>query len=129
MSFRKLSTGTIALLMILFLTAMSNDADVKAYTPEGTWDYTAVGVPSGYEVGKIVITREGEEYGATIVFSEYYSVKGEDVVYKNKEITFTVYVEGEEVKLSGTFDGDEFTGSAALYDGTYEMTAKRAAEE
>lgn len=125
MKIRNFGTGLISFSLILLFTFMSGETSGKAYTPVGTWEYMASGVPAEYQYGKILITQEGKEYGVTIAFSEYYKVEGQNVVYDKKSIKFSIYVEGEEVKLAGTFDGDSFTGTATLSGGVYELSAKR----
>jgi hypothetical protein len=94
----------------------------------GTWDYTVEGVPEGYEAGSMIISEKGKSYGVTMALNEYYKTEGESVNYKKKNLSFVIWVESEEVRISGSFDGDTFTGLVSLSQGDFEMVAKKKAE-
>jgi hypothetical protein len=60
--------------------------------------------------------------------NEYYKTDAEKVVYKKKAISFSLWVESEEILVSGHFDGDEFTGSLSYFEGDFDITARRTAK-
>jgi hypothetical protein len=49
-------------------------------------------------------------------------------VYKKNSISFSVYVENEEVKVNGNFEGDDFSGRLSYFEGDFDITAKRTAK-
>lgn len=115
----------VAVLLLIMASSFSTEAPAKRFTPEGTWAYSVPGVPEGYDQGKMIIVKEEKGYGVTMAINEYAKAEAEDVIYKKKAIRFTVWVESEEVKVSGTFDGDRLSGTVALSLGEFELTATR----
>jgi hypothetical protein len=73
----------------------------------------------------MLISEDGKEYKVTLQLNEYSRVVAEKVVYKKKEMSFTIYVETEEIQVSGSFDGDEFKGSISFSEGDFTITAMR----
>ena len=63
-----------------------------------------------------------------MALTEYYNVEAEKVVYKRRALSFSFWVESEEILVSGTFDGDEFKGSLSYFEGDFDITAKRTAK-
>jgi len=76
----------------------------------------------------MVIAEDGKDYKVTMVLNEYYKTEAEKVVYKKKTISFTIWVETEEILVSGSFDRDEFKGSLRYFEGDFSITAKRTAK-
>jgi len=91
----------------------------------GIWAFKALEAPEGYTSGNLVISKKESGYAVTVEFNEYLKYNTVDVVYKDKKIEFTVYIEGEKVTISGTFDKDSFTGEASYSEGVLELTAQR----
>jgi len=129
MNYKTLSTGLLALFLIVLMSSFSHDVPAKKYSPVGTWEYSVPGVQPGYETGKMVISEEGKEYKVTMVLNEYFQTDAESVVYEKGDISFSVWVETEEVKVKGSFEGDEFSGSLSYFEGEFTITAKRVEAE
>jgi len=128
MNYRKISSITLALLLFMLLSSFTGEAPVKRFSPVGSWEYSVPGVQPGYETGTMVVEKDGKDYKVTMVLNEYYQVEAEKVVYKKKELGFSVWVETEEILVSGIFDGDSFTGKISYSEGTFDLSAIRAAE-
>ena len=94
----------------------------------GSWEYSVPGVQPGYETGTMIIAKDGKDYKITMELNEYFKVDAEKVVYKKKTLSFTVWVETEEILVSGSFDGDNFSGKLSYFEGDFDITAKRKAE-
>ncbi len=94
----------------------------------GTWTFSAQDAPTGYTTGDIVITKDGEELAAEIVFSEYYIIKTNNLKLENKVLSFKAYVEGESINLKVTIAKDEMKGAVTFSAGTLPITAKRKKE-
>jgi len=101
----------------------------KKFSPVGSWEYSVPGVEPGYETGTMHIAKEGKEYKVTLELSEYYSVDAEKVVYNKKELSFSVWVENEEILISGNFDEEKFKAKLSYFQGDFELTAVRKAAE
>jgi hypothetical protein len=120
--------GLIALLLVVLVSSFAVEPPAKKFTPVGTWEYSVPGVQPGYEKGSMVIAEDGNDYKVTMVLNEYSKTDAEKVVYKKKTISFSLWVETEEILVSGTFDGDEFKGSLSYFEGDYTITARRTAK-
>ena len=119
-------TGILLLLvLVIFTTSLTLAPGEKKFNPVGTWEFKAPEAPEGYTTGNLVISKKESGYAITMEFNEYLKFNAVDVVYKNKKIEFTVYVEGEMVTISCTFDKDNFTGEASYSGGVIDLTAVR----
>ena len=125
MNYKNVYRGMIARLLVVRASSFTVEPTAKKFSPVGTWEYSVPGVQPGYEKGSMVIAEDGKEYKVSMALNEYYKVDAEKVVYKKKAISFSFWVESEEVLVSGTFDGDEFKGSLSYFEGDFDITAKR----
>lgn len=128
MNHKNIFRGPIAVLLVLLVSSFTIESPVKRFSPEGTWEYSVPGVQAGYEKGSMVIAEDGKDYKVTMVLNEYYKTDAEKVVYKKKTISFSIWVETEEIMVSGTFDSDEFKGSINYSEGDFKITATRKAK-
>jgi hypothetical protein len=128
MNAKTISRSLLALLLVVLVSSFTYHAPVKKFSPVGTWDYTVEGVPEGYETGSMIIAEKDKNYGVTMALNEYYKTEGESVVYKKKALSFIIWVESEEVSISGNFDGDTFNGTVSLSQGDFDMVAKKKLE-
>ena len=118
----------VVLLVMVLASSFVSEPLAEKYTPAGTWEYAVPGVQPGYENGSMIIAEEGKDYKVTMVLNEYFKTEAEQVVYKKKAISFSVFVENEEVKVNGNFEGDEFKGRLSYFEGDFDITAKRTAK-
>ena len=125
---KTVSRGLVFMLLIILVSSFTFDSPIKRFTPVGSWEYSVPGVQAGYETGTMIIAEDGKEYKVTMQLNEYFKVDAENVVYKKKDLSFSIYVETEEILVSGTFDGDEFKGSLSYFQGDFDITAKRTAK-
>jgi hypothetical protein len=125
MIYKSVFRGVFSVILLIMVSSFTIDAPAKKYSPLGRWDYSVPGVGEGYESGTMLISEDGKEYKVTLQLNEYSRVVAEKVVYKKKEMSFTIYVETEEIQVSGSFDGDEFKGSISFSEGDFTITAMR----
>jgi hypothetical protein len=125
MHYKTVSRGVFALLLVVLVSSFTLDAPVKKFSPVGNWEYSVPGVEPGYETGTMIITQEDKEYKVSMELNEYSKVDAEKVVYKKNDLSFSVWVETEEILVSGTFDGDNFTAKLSYFDGDFDLTAVR----
>ena len=129
MNSKTISRSLVALLLVVFVSSFTYEAPAKKFTPVGTWEYAIDGVPQEYESGKMIIAKKDKSLKVTMAINEYYKSEGEKVSYKKKSLSFILWVESEEVMVSGTFDKDQFDGMVSLSEGDFEITATRVTEE
>lgn len=122
-------TWTFAFLMVMaFVSLQSFSTDPKDVDPIGTFTFTAPMAPEGYGSGDIIVGKDQNAYTATLKFGEY-SVKGSSVKYEKNVLTFTVYLEGEYIRVKATFSADGVKGTASYSEGEVEFTAKKKAQK
>ncbi len=90
----------------------------------GKWSYEVMNVDPEYRTGVLTITKEDGVYKATIN-AGYEDQEVQNLVVKDREISFEVNVEGSLVEVSMTFDGDQMKGRAVAEDGVYSMKGTR----
>jgi hypothetical protein len=115
-------------MMVFLISLETQSAPTAKYSPAGTWEYSVPGVPEGYDRGVMVITENEEGYVVEVGPSLDYLMKAEKVEYSNKKLSFVVYVEYEEVKISGEFISEKFEGKVSYVEGEFDMTADRVPE-
>ena len=118
-----------AVLLVIVIASFSYASPAKKFSPAGTWEYSVPDVPEGYQNGNMIIVKLKDGYGITMGINEYSKVEAEHVVYKKKSLSFTLYVEYEEIAISGTFDKDTFTGTLSFSQGESDITAVRKVKE
>lgn len=129
MNFKSIA-GTLVCLVILTLTSsFAPESSVKKFSPAGSWTYSVPGVPEGYETGTMIISETGKVLKVTLQLNEYYSVEAEKIVYNKKNLSFSVWVESEEVMIAGTFEENTFKAILSYFEGEFEMTATRIPSE
>jgi hypothetical protein len=129
MNFKNVFMGALAIMLVVLVSSFTVDAPPKKYSPVGSWEYSVPGVQPGYETGTMIIAQEGKDYKITMVLNEYFKTEAEKIVYNKKTLSFSVWVETEEVLISGFFEGDQFTGKLSYFEGDFDLTAMRIAEE
>lgn len=125
MSRKSVYLSLSALMLVTMLTSFAIDSPAKRFTPVGVWEYSVPGVQPGYESGTMIIARDGKEYKVTLKLNEYFKVDAEKVVYKRKSLSFTVWVETEEIRISGSFEENTFSATLSYFEGDFKLTASR----
>ena len=128
MSYKVVSSLLGSLFLVVLLSSFTFEASAFKYSPVGSWEYSVPGVQAGYEAGIMTIIEDGKGYKVTLQLNEYFKVDAEKVVYKRKALNFSVWIETEEIRVSGSFDGDNFSGKLSYFEGDFDITANRKAE-
>ena len=116
-------------MLVVLVSSFTFDASVKKFSPVGSWEYSVPGVEPGYETGIMHISQEGKDYKVSMELNEYFKADAEKVVYKKNTLSFSVWVETEEILVSGTFDADKYTAKLSYFEGDFDLTAIRKAAE
>lgn len=129
MKYKTVFRGLIFMVLVILASSFTFDIPAKKYSPVGSWEYSIPGVQVGYESGTMIIAEDGKDYKVSLQLNEYFKVNAENVVYKKKNLSFSVYVETEEILISGTFEGDEFSAKLSYSEGDFDLIAIRKLAE
>jgi len=112
---KKKSTFLLSFMIILgFISIIALSATVK--DPVGKWKFTAPGAPYGYDQGLIEIVHELDEYKATLSFTGMdYKFELEKVKFEDEKLSFSLYLEGEDIYVLMSFSEDDKLSGKALY--------------
>lgn len=118
------SLALITLLSVNLLQAQTNTGK----TPAGSWKFEAPMAPEGYSTGKIDVTLADNKYSLSVIFSGDYKIPGDQVKFGDNTLTCSVYVEGENVRISLKMNPDDkMTGTADYSQGQIPLTLTRIA--
>ena len=97
--------NAVLFILSMLVTGVSPESSVEFYTDfSGAWVYE-VDTPEGTYTGTINLMKKDEGYGGNLMTNGYeYDISGVEV--KENDIKFSVNVDGFDVLISGTFEGD-----------------------
>jgi hypothetical protein len=117
--------GILIILSIIFSLPilMAQNNQVKN-NPVGTWKFAAPYAPEGYTSGTIIVGFAEEKHTATMSFTgNEYKLPGEKVKAVNDSILFSVYLEGQDIKVLLKMVSDtNMTGKAVYSEGEVPLT-------
>ena len=103
------------------LTAQNNQAKND---PVGTWKFEAPFAPEGYTSGTIAIGLAAPKYSATMIFTgSEYKLVGEKVKAGNDSVSFSIYTEGQDIKVMLKIENiTKMSGKAVYSEGEVPLT-------
>lgn len=125
---RKLILISVILLLALpFMSAQSGTGKNIL----GKWKFEAPSAPEGFTTGIIEFSFADDKYSSSITFAESGDViPGENTSIEKETVEFTVFVEGNEVKINlKPGKNDELTGKAVYFEGEIPVTLRRKPQE
>ncbi len=121
--------GIFAFLLLAFcaIFTVTGQSNSKNPVHTGSWKFEAPYAPEGFTSGTIDVKFADEKYSTSISFPvSSYSLTGEKAKMEKDTLTFTVYVEGQEVVVHLNPDGDKkMTGKAVYFEGEIPLTLTR----
>lgn len=121
-----MKTGILTLLLlasfaIITATGQTNSQNVKH---EGKWKFEAPYAPEGFTTGTIDVKFAEDKYTTSISFpTSGYTLAGEKAKIEKDTLSFTVFVEGQEVVVFLKPDTDQkMTGKAVYFEGEIPLT-------
>ena len=118
-------------LILVFAVAFSSCKGTKAtaskakkYTPAGTWEYLITGIPDGDQSGTMTI-MEGSDGMSGKISSDAGETDLEDLVIEDNILTATFSVQGYDIEMKGTFEGDTYKGNISVAGYEFPVTATR----
>jgi hypothetical protein len=124
------STFLLSLILILGFISI-NAMSTAEKDPVGKWKFTAPGAPYDYDQGIIEITKETDEYKATLSFTGMdYKIELEKVKFEEEKLSFSLYLEGEVINVLMSFnEEDKLEGKALYSEGEVALYATREVKE
>jgi len=121
---------TSLVILLLSIIVVNGQDNKKAAKPIGTWKFEAPYAPEGYTSGLIVVGLSEKKHTATMSFTgSDYKIPGEQVKAISDSITFSVYVEGQDVKVFLKIDNDTIMSGKAVYsEGEIPLTLTRSVD-
>lgn len=117
-------------LLFFFINAPGQDRTAKKHNPAGNWKFEAPSAPPGYNSGTITVSLAEKKYSLTVLpQGSSYKITGEEVKVENDQLTCSVYVEGEYVRVTlKAEDKNKMTGTASYSGGSIPLTLTRMQE-
>lgn len=98
---------------LMFSCASTKTAKVNPYI--GDWAYTAE-TPNG-DLAVVMTINEAEGVYTGSLSSDMGSIELSDLIVEDGKMTASFDIQGYNIPMKGTFDGDTFTGSSS-FNGT-----------
>lgn len=119
-------TKILSLLVVCFLISVASSAQNNSQKndPVGTWKFDAPYAPEGYTSGVIVVGKEEQKYTVAMSFTGYeYKFVGEKVKFEKDIVSFSIYLEGENISVTLKFENaTKMTGKAVYSEGEVPLT-------
>jgi hypothetical protein len=109
--------GIILILFAVFCLQYSNSQDIKSkFNSAGSWKFDAPYAPEGYSSGTITIGSAEKKDTATMSFGTgEYKLGGENVKLVNDSVLFSIFLEGQSIKVMLKVDSDTSMSGKAIY--------------
>jgi len=119
--------ATILLVFLFAIITVSAGQTTKKVDPVGSWKFDAPYAPEGYTTGTIVIGMAENKHTATMSFAgSEYKLNGENVKVENDTVSFSIFLEGQDIKVSLKGDADaKLVGKAVYSEGEVPLTLKK----
>jgi hypothetical protein len=116
--------ATILLVFLFAIITVSIGQTTKKVDPVGSWKFDAPYAPEGYTSGTIVISLVEKKHTATMSFAgSEYKLNGENVKVENDTVSFSIFLEGQDIKVSLKGDADtKLVGKAVYSEGEVPLT-------
>jgi hypothetical protein len=119
------------LLSIMSFGVVTAQNSVKKNNPVGTWKFEAPYAPEGYTNGTIVVGLEENKYNTTMSFGGGdYKLPGEKVKAVKDSVLFSVFLEGQDIKVLLKMENEiKMTGKAVYSEGEVPLTLSKVQPE
>jgi hypothetical protein len=92
----------------------------------GEWQYVIENLPQGEPEGSFTIVKNGDGYTGTLQRKGDQAVPLEDIIMEKGVLESSGFnTQGYSVTMSGTFEGDSFTGTLSVIGRTFPITAEK----
>lgn len=109
----------IFILIVIFvytLTSFAQQSKGQKNNSAGTWKFEAPYAPEGYTSGTIIVGNEEQKPTATMSFTgNEFKIPGENVKAVKDSLLFSVYIQGQDVKVMLKMDTEIKMSGKAVY--------------
>ncbi|MFA5818216.1 MAG: hypothetical protein WC854_02935 [Bacteroidales bacterium] len=115
---------TVLVISFFSVIAVSGQNSAKKTNPVGTWKFEAPYAPEGYTSGTIAVGLDEQKYSTTMVFTgSEYKLTGEKVKVANDSVSFSIYLEGQDIKVMLKIENEtKMSGKAVYTEGEVPLT-------
>ena len=115
---------TLLLFALCAIFTATGQTNSKNATHTGKWKFEAPYAPEGFNTGTIDVKFAEDKYTTSISFpTSGYTLAGEKAKVEKDNLSFTVFVEGQEVVVYLKSDTDKkMTGKAVYFEGEIPLT-------
>ena len=106
---------TLIIISLFSVVGVSGQIANKNHSA-GTWKFDAPYAPEGYSSGTIVIGSAEKKDTATMAFGTgEYKLGGENVKIVNDSILFSIFLEGQDIRVMLKVNNDTLMSGKAVY--------------
>jgi hypothetical protein len=116
---------------IFIVSASAQTGSTPKTNPVGTWKFDAPYAPEGYTTGTIVVGFAEQKTTTTMSFTgSEYKLPGENVKTPNDSIMFSIYLEGQDIKVMLKMETEtKMSGKAVYSEGEVPLTLNKVLAE
>jgi hypothetical protein len=122
----------LTLMFVSFLTVLSvSGQNIIKNNPIGTWKFDAPYAPEGYNSGTIVVGFTNMKHTTTMAFSgSEFKYDGENVKAVNDSVLFSIFLQGEDIKVLLKIESDtNMTGKAIYSEGEVPLALSKVLKD
>jgi hypothetical protein len=118
------------ILSVFSLTSFAQQSKGQKNNPAGTWKFEAPYAPEGYTSGTIIVGNEEKKATAAMSFTgNEFKIPGENVKAVKDSLLFSVYIQGQDVKVMLKMDTEiKMSGKAVYSEGEVPLTLSKVSE-
>ena len=103
-------------IFVFTLTSIAQQSNGQKNNSVGTWKFEAPYAPEGYTSGTIIVGNEEQKPSATMSFTgNEFKIPGDNVKALKDSILFSVYIQGQDVKVMLKIENDTIMSGKAVY--------------
>lgn len=107
---------TLIVISLFTVSAIAQQGNKQNNKSFGTWKFDAPYAPEGYQSGTIVVGVEEKKPVATMSFTgNEYKIPGEKVKTDNDSVNFSVYLEGQDIRVLLKVENETKMSGKAIY--------------
>ena len=116
-----------SVISVFTLTSFAQQSKGQKTNSAGTWKFEAPYAPEGYTSGTIIVGNEEQKPSATMSFTgNEFKIPGENVKALKDSILFSVYIQGQDVKVMLKMDTEiKMSGKAVYSEGEVPLTLNK----
>jgi hypothetical protein len=108
--------SVIVLILVLSLPVLIAQNNQAKDNPAGTWKFEAPYAPEGYSSGTIVVSIVEQKHTTIMSFTgNNFKFPGENVKADKDSVLFSVFIEGQDVKVMLKIENDSTMSGKAVY--------------